>query len=79
MMKWIPYGPNALLLQFADRVGDEAFDRSRAIVAELIGSSAGDYAPAPSHTTVRAVFRIRRLNPAAFHMMAASSDGIQNP
>jgi inhibitor of KinA len=34
-MKWIPYGPNALLVQFADRVGDEAFDRSRAIVAEL--------------------------------------------
>ena len=26
-----------------------------------IGSGAGDCAPAPSHTTVRAVFRIRRL------------------
>ncbi len=30
-----------------------------------IGSSAGDCAPAPSHTTGYAVFRIRRLNPAA--------------
>ena len=30
-----------------------------------IGSSAGDCAPAPSHTTGRAVFRIRRLNSAA--------------
>jgi len=29
---------------------------------EAIGSSAGDCAPAPSHTTVRTVFRIRRLN-----------------
>ena len=31
----------------------------------LIGSSDGDCAPSPSHTTVRTVFRIRRLNPAA--------------
>jgi len=29
---------------------------------EVIGSGAGDCAPAPSHTTVRAVFRIRRLD-----------------
>lgn len=34
-MKWIPYGPNAWLLQFADRVGAEAFARCRAIVSEL--------------------------------------------
>src|SRR5208283_789030 len=31
----------------------------------MIGSGAGDCAPAPSHTTGRAVFRIRRLNSAA--------------
>src|SRR5438105_1003785 len=31
-----------------------------------IGSSDGDCAPSPSHTTGRAVFRIRRLNAAAF-------------
>jgi hypothetical protein len=31
-----------------------------------IGSSDGDCAPSPSHTTGHAVFRIRRLNPAAF-------------
>jgi KipI family sensor histidine kinase inhibitor len=34
-MKWIAYGPDAWLLQFAERVGDEAFRRSRAITAEL--------------------------------------------
>ncbi|MBM3823883.1 MAG: hypothetical protein FJ404_13530 [Verrucomicrobia bacterium] len=45
----------------------------------LIGSGAGDCAPAPSHTTGRAVFRIRRLNAAALHTVAARSDGIQNP
>jgi hypothetical protein len=31
-----------------------------------IGSGAGDCAPAPSHTTERAVFSIRRLDPAEF-------------
>lgn len=34
-MNWIPYGPDAWLLQFASRVGDEAFARSQAITAEL--------------------------------------------
>jgi inhibitor of KinA len=34
-MTWIPYGPNALLLRFADKIGDEAFVKSRAIIAEL--------------------------------------------
>jgi len=43
-----------------------------------IGSGAGDCAPAPSHTTGRAVFRIRRLNAAALYTVAARSDGIQN-
>jgi predicted nucleic acid-binding protein len=33
--------------------------------APSIGSSDGDCAPPPSHTTGHAVFRIRRLNPAA--------------
>ncbi len=31
-----------------------------------IGSGTGDCAPAPSHTTGRTVFRIRRLDPAAY-------------
>ena len=44
---------------------------------KMIGSGAGDCAPAPSHTTGRAVFRIRRLNPAAY--LAARSDGRKNP
>lgn len=34
-MNCIPYGPHALLLRFANAVGDEAFARGRAIVAEL--------------------------------------------
>jgi len=44
-----------------------------------IGSGAGDCAPAPSHTTVRAVFRIRRLDAATVYTGAARSDGIRNP
>ena len=43
-----------------------------------IGSGTGDCAPAPSHTTGRTVFRIRRLDPAAY-LLAARSDGITNP
>jgi hypothetical protein len=35
---------------------------------DAIGSGAGDCAPAPSHTTVRAVFRTRRLNAASIFM-----------
>ena len=34
-MEWRFYGPDAVLIQFAQRVGDEAFERSRALVAEL--------------------------------------------
>ncbi|HAM70873.1 MAG TPA: allophanate hydrolase [Verrucomicrobiales bacterium] len=34
-MKWVSYGPNALLVEFADRLGDEAFARGRSIVAAL--------------------------------------------
>jgi len=34
-MNWTRYGPRALLFQFADRVGNEAFARCRAIVADL--------------------------------------------
>jgi hypothetical protein len=41
-----------------------------------IGSSDGDCAPSPSHTTGHAVFRIRRLNAAVYR--AARSDGIRN-
>jgi hypothetical protein len=40
-------------------------ERSRA-ARPWIGSSDGDCVPSPSHTTGHAVFRIRRLNPAAF-------------
>lgn len=52
--------------------------RSHCPPEPAIGSGAGDCAPAPSHTTGRAVFRIRRLNAAARYTVAARSDGIQN-
>lgn len=34
-MKWMAYGPNALLIYFAESVGDEAFQKGRAIALEL--------------------------------------------
>jgi KipI family sensor histidine kinase inhibitor len=34
-MKWIAYGPDAWLLQFADKLNDHAFARARAITREL--------------------------------------------
>jgi len=34
-MDWRFYGPDAVLIRFAERLGDETFQRSRAIVAEL--------------------------------------------
>ena len=34
-MNWVSYGPRALLFQFAERLGDEAFACQRAMVAEL--------------------------------------------
>lgn len=34
-VRWIPYGPQAVLLYFADEVGEEAFCRGRAISAAL--------------------------------------------
>src|SRR5262249_54497306 len=34
-MKCIAYGPRALLFQLAERPGEEAFNRSRAVVAEI--------------------------------------------
>lgn len=34
-MKWVPYGPHALLFYFAERVGDDAFLKGRAIAARL--------------------------------------------
>src|SRR5438552_6934618 len=34
-MNWIAYGPHALLFRFAERVGEEALGKQRAIVAEL--------------------------------------------
>jgi KipI family sensor histidine kinase inhibitor len=35
IMKWVPYGPNAWLLRFAEKLGDETFAQGRAIAREL--------------------------------------------
>ena len=51
------------------RTGDEAgLPTGLMLVGRIprIGSSDGDCAPPPSHTTGRAVFRIRRLNQRHF-------------
>ena len=34
-MKWVPYGPNAWMLRFAEKLGDETFAQGRAIAREL--------------------------------------------
>jgi inhibitor of KinA len=34
-MEWRFYGPDAVLIQFADALGDETFHRGRALIAEL--------------------------------------------
>lgn len=34
-MRWIRYGPNAILIHFAERVNEEAFQRGRALATEL--------------------------------------------
>jgi inhibitor of KinA len=34
-MEWRFYGPDAVLIQFADSLGDETFQRGRALTAEL--------------------------------------------
>lgn len=52
-MDWIPYGPNAVLIRFADKVGDESFQKSRAIVAELeIRPPQGLVEYVPAYTTM---------------------------
>ena len=57
-MKWISYGPDSWLLQFASGIGDEAFARGRAITAELeLHPPPGLVEFVPSFTTVLLEFR----------------------
>ena len=35
VMKWVTYGPNAWMLRFAEKLGEETFARGRAIAREL--------------------------------------------
>jgi hypothetical protein len=58
----------------SDVVNCESFEE---FDAPWIATSEGDCAPSPSHTTGRAVFSIRRLNPAAY--CAARSKGMRKP
>jgi inhibitor of KinA len=52
-MEWTHYGPNAVLVRFADKIGDEAFKRGRAIAAELERNPpAGLREFVPAYTTV---------------------------
>ena len=70
-MNWIPYGPDAWLLQFASRVGDEAFARGRAIAAELERHPPPRLAEfVPSFTTV-----LLEFNPGAIDAAGLSSLG----
>jgi len=56
-MNWIPYGPNAVLFRFADRVDEEAFLRGRAIANELERRPpAGMVEFVPAFTTVLLIF-----------------------
>jgi inhibitor of KinA len=60
-MEWRVYGPDAVLLRFADSVGDEAFERSRALVAELERHPPPDLLDfAPAFTTL-----LMEFDPAA--------------
>ena len=85
-MKWTLYGPDALLFQFADRVGDAAFAKGRAIVAELENHPpAGLREFVPAFTSVLLEFDpeqipdLRRIAPElAAHLDAASNLEIPN-
>jgi hypothetical protein len=55
----------AMMLSSFSVIGSSQRLKDSCAAGWQIGSSDGDCAPPPSHTTGHAVFRIRRLNPAA--------------
>jgi inhibitor of KinA len=56
-MKWVRYGPNALLFRFAEALGDDTFAKGCAIAAELERHPpAGMIEFVPAFTTVLVVF-----------------------
>jgi inhibitor of KinA len=71
-MKWISYGPDSWLLQFAGRVGDEAFASSRAITSELERHPPpGLLEFVPSFTTVLLEFSPGTIDAAGLSSLAA--------
>ena len=77
-MKWIRYGPNALLLRFAEEAGEDAFALSQGILHELENHpprSMTDYVPA--FTTILIEFDPREagdLTNLAAELMAQLSN-----
>src|SRR5262245_30586118 len=71
-MKWISYGPDAWLLQFATSLGDEAFARGRAIATELERHPPSGLAEfVPSFTTVLLEFRPGTIDAVGLSSLAA--------
>lgn len=63
-MNWVPYGPHAWLVEFAEAVGEEAFARARAIAAELAAQPPpGLIEFVPAFTTVLLEFDPRQMPP----------------
>lgn len=72
-MKWIPYGPDAWLLRFADALGEKTFAHGRAIAAELERRPpAGLVEFVPSFTSVLLEFR-----PGAWPTGPATQDKLE--
>src|SRR5262245_46493941 len=63
-MKWVPYGPNAWMLRFAEKLGDDTFTRGRAIARELEHNPAeGLVEFVPAFTSVLLEFDPQSANP----------------
>ena len=64
-MNWLPYGPNAWLFQFAERLGEEAFARGCAIAADLERHPPpGLVEYVPAFTTILLEFEPHEMRPA---------------
>jgi len=61
-VEWSRYGPNAVLLRFADKLGDEAYERGRAVADELEQRPPlGVVEFVPAYTTVLIEFHPREV------------------
>lgn len=79
-MNWARYGPQAVVFRFAERVGDEAFAKGRAIAAELERRPPpGMIEFVPSFTTVLVTFAGEQQALAAAPELARRLDGCSAP